>query len=172
MNCAMFCILALHVICSVAHAEGLHFSPFITEDVLTLNSEVYSLGILKVVFMREVYLFIYRRWLFKKQGSIVPWKIFVADDRQIFKGKLFFLQVKLMLNMEHLLPHFRFKPDGEHPTLQAYPNLQLKWYKRLWRWIYSIVWDDDLSASIHSFLNPEHVSLLVYTALKCSSDCL
>ena len=72
--------------------------------------------------------------------------------------------------MEEAFPYLRKKFAVSSDSIQ--PNEHLSWRKRLWKKIYSYVWDDDLTHSIQTTLNPEEVSrkyiVLLHSQYVCA----
>ena len=66
-------------------------------------------------------------------------------------------QVDLVLSTEQAFPILRHHKRFAITSHAVYPNERLRWHKRLWRKFYSLVWDDDLTDSIQSSLNPDEV---------------
>ena len=69
-------------------------------------------------------------------------------------------QVDLVLSMEQAFPVLRHHKRFAISNHRVFPNERLRWHKRLWRKVYSLVWDDDLTDSIQSSLNPDEVGVL------------
>jgi transient receptor potential cation channel subfamily A protein 1 len=65
------------------------------------------------------------------------------------------LKVDLVLSMEQAFPILRHHKKIAVERHTVHPNKHLPWHKRLWEKVYSLVWDDDLTNSIKSSLNPE-----------------
>jgi transient receptor potential cation channel subfamily A protein 1 len=65
------------------------------------------------------------------------------------------LKVDLVLSTEQALPFLRQHKRFAIRRHAVYPNERLSWHRRLWKKVYSLVWDDDLSDSIQASLNPD-----------------
>ena len=74
-------------------------------------------------------------------------------------------QVDLVLSMEQAFPILRHHKRFAITSHRVYPNERLRWHKRLWRKVYSLVWDDDLTDSIQSSLNPDEVCPVLFTVV-------
>ena len=72
---------------------------------------------------------------------------------------VFICQVDLVLSTEQVFPILRHHKRFAISHHKIYPNERLHWHKRLWNKVYSLVWDDDLTDSIQSSLNPEEVCM-------------